>query len=376
MRFFALMLVCALAGVLACPQVSAAPVYSVTFTNGADNTVSSAAPFSRDSTLVLPPSNGDGFATVHGFANKGRVGATTRIDVTWWNDYSGAFNCNAYSTATTDDFLITGPASPGVVTGSLHLRLSGALSLDGGFPGNGAHASRVGVAVNVRGAQYPYPGYAQTDGDYRYTNGGPYSSGCLAGASGPSLDVPITLTGSFPVNTQFSVSLRVDAGGTPYGNGYFNPGLTLCDAGGSPGGLEGAGLKLESVDGQIMTLPAGYTLDSPDWGIVDNGYLLVGVGDTSRALGRVRLDVTGPNPFVGGARLALYLPRASTVRVTIFDVSGRVVRTLANDWQPKGRRDLLWDGRTDDGAETPTGLYLVNAEGDGGRATLRLVRLR
>jgi hypothetical protein len=376
MRSLTLLMECALAGVLVCPPVSALPLYSVTFTNGSDNTVYSAVPIARDSTFVLPPSNGDGFATVGGFASAGQVGANTRIDVTWWNDYSGAFSCNTYSTATTDDFLITGPTDPAMVTGSLNLRLVAALTLGGGFPGNGAHASRVGMAANVTGTSWPHPGYAQTNGDYSWTNGGPYSSGCLAGASGPNLDVPITLMGSFPVNTPFSVSLRVDAGGTPYGNGFFNPGLTLGDAGGLPGGPGGGGLRLVSVDGQIMTLPAGYSLYSSAWGIADNGYTSVGVKDTSLPSGRLRIELSGPSPFVGGAHLNLYTPRGSAALVTIVDVSGRVVRTLADDWQPEGRRDLLWDGRMDSGTEAPTGLFFVRAESGGQRSILRVVRLR
>ena len=93
MRLRTLMIVCGLAGVLGCPRSPAETLYSVTFVSGAEKTQLSSVPFSRDSTFVLPPSNGGGLATVHGFANPGQVGATTRVDVTWWNDYSGAFSC-------------------------------------------------------------------------------------------------------------------------------------------------------------------------------------------------------------------------------------------------------------------------------------------
>src|SRR5207244_4332658 len=109
----------------------------------------------------------------------------------------------------------------------------------------------------------------------------------------------------------------------------------------------------------FMTLPAGYTLNVPSWGIVDNTSTVTGVDAT--APGRMRLEAVGTNPFRSQARVALYLPKAGSARVVIFDVAGRAVHTLTDGWQPAGRLDLVWDGSGAQGA-APAGLYFVGAE--------------
>jgi hypothetical protein len=230
------------------------------------------------------------------------------------------------------------------------------------------------VAVQVLAAQafYPFGSYGQVFGNYQFTNGGPFSSGVLTGLAGPTVDFAFTLSANFPVNVPFAVDLRVEASGSGYGNFATNPGSVDSDAGGSGPGPADTGLSLEAVNGQVMTLPEGYTLDAPSWGIVNN---LVGVDDVP-APARLRLASAGANPFHGEARVALDLPRAGHARVIVFSVAGRLQRTLVDDRLPAGRRDLVWDGRNSAGASVPPGLYIVRAECAGERAITRLVRAR
>jgi hypothetical protein len=234
--------------------------------------------------------------------------------------------------------------------------------------------SRVAVQVLVRLGVWPYLVYAQVSGDYQYSNAGPFSTGILAGLSGPSPNAQFTVSGDFPVNTPLAVELRLDATSTAYGNFSTNPGATHVDAGGGATAPLGTGLRLDSVNGQIMTLPQGYTLNSASWGIVNNGSTLVAVDDAP-ATSRMSLRLAGANPFVGEARVALDLPRAASARVAVFDLAGRAVRTLADGWFPAGRLELAWDGRSADGATAPPGLYFVRGECDGERGTVRLARV-
>jgi len=363
-----------LAGAFAGAPLAAAPLYTVGFRNQPE--VYSAIPFGRDSTYALAPSNGEGFTTVHAYATAARVGATQHMEMTWTSD-SGTFVSNCFARCRTDDFIITGPVGPTSIPGSLNVRLKSTHSLSGGYGGHGGHASTVAVSVQVAQASYPFGTYGTTFGDYQYTNGGPYSSGCLAGQAGSSLDVPITLATNFPVNVPFAVDLRVEAGGTAYGNSTTNPGAVDSDAGGVPTDPPGAGLWLEAVNGQVITLPEGYTLNAPSWGIVNN---TVGVDESTGPLpgGRLRLGLAlaGANPFRGEGRVALDLPRAGHARVAVFGVDGRALRTLVDGWMPAGRSDVVWDGRGADGAEVAPGIYFVRAEWGREQATTRLARVR
>ena len=60
------------------------------------------------------------------------------------------------------------------------------------------------------------------------------------------------------------------------------------------------------------------------------------------------------------------LPEESAVDLAIYNVSGRLVRTLiANEPQTAGRHEVVWDGRDASGRELPSGVYLSRLESGG-----------
>ena len=52
--------------------------------------------------------------------------------------------------------------------------------------------------------------------------------------------------------------------------------------------------------------------------------------------------------------------------VQVFDVRGRLVRSLHEGPLEAGPHDLAWDGRDDRGAALASGVYLVRARYEGG----------
>lgn len=94
----------------------------------------------------------------------------------------------------------------------------------------------------------------------------------------------------------------------------------------------------------------------------------------------VALAITiAPHPAPSGApvNVTFEAPAGAALRVRIVDVAGRTVRDLWNGRMGAGKAAAEWDGRSNDGAETPAGYYFVcAATADGRAATRRLVRLR
>jgi hypothetical protein len=76
--------------------------------------------------------------------------------------------------------------------------------------------------------------------------------------------------------------------------------------------------------------------------------------------GAFRLYRNSPNPFSRTTRIAYDLPVGSKVYLSIHDVSGRQVRSLADGWQDAGRYSLTWDGRDKKGRACPTGVYFCS----------------
>jgi len=83
-----------------------------------------------------------------------------------------------------------------------------------------------------------------------------------------------------------------------------------------------------------------------------------------------------PNPFNPSTLISYALPAAGRWQVAIFDAQGRRVRTLADEWQLAGRRELRWDGRDDRGAALGSGLYLVRVGGATGSVSGKLLLLK
>jgi hypothetical protein len=66
------------------------------------------------------------------------------------------------------------------------------------------------------------------------------------------------------------------------------------------------------------------------------------------------------NPlFAGKATIHFGLARADRVQIKVFDVSGRLVRTLADRQFTAGEHDVLWDGVDDAGKASPRGVYFT-----------------
>ena len=69
--------------------------------------------------------------------------------------------------------------------------------------------------------------------------------------------------------------------------------------------------------------------------------------------------LAAPNPFNAGTTLRLHLPEAGPVTLTLHNVAGQVVKTLADHVPlPAGVHVLEWDGRDQRGHPVASGLYL------------------
>ncbi|MBU1950685.1 MAG: hypothetical protein KJ927_18375 [Candidatus Eisenbacteria bacterium] len=82
-----------------------------------------------------------------------------------------------------------------------------------------------------------------------------------------------------------------------------------------------------------------------------------------------------PNPF-GGATVVMFdLPAADQVALKIYDVKGRLVRTLADGVLAAGRHNVTWDGRGNDGRKVGGGMYLCTFQTTSQQASGKLFRV-
>ncbi len=87
-----------------------------------------------------------------------------------------------------------------------------------------------------------------------------------------------------------------------------------------------------------------------------------GTGDLPPA---TRLAGVQPNPFNPSTTIRFELAKAGPARVRVYDLSGRLVRTLVDEARPAGAQAVAWDGLDGQGRPAASGVYLVRLEAGG-----------
>ncbi|MBD3334522.1 MAG: M6 family metalloprotease domain-containing protein, partial [Candidatus Eisenbacteria bacterium] len=119
--------------------------------------------------------------------------------------------------------------------------------------------------------------------------------------------------------------------------------------------------------------------------VTDGGWFIDDVALTGATSGAP--DLTGrpggvwmarpwPNPFQGSTTLAFTVSQpGARYRLDLFDLSGRLVRSLARGVAPAAgvRQTVVWDGRTAAGQPSPAGLYFARLEIDGAEVAARKI---
>lgn len=90
--------------------------------------------------------------------------------------------------------------------------------------------------------------------------------------------------------------------------------------------------------------------------------------------GTLRL-VTRPNPFMGGTMIGFALPHAAEVSLGVYDLSGRLVRSLQRGKLAAGEHRFDWNGRDDAGRRVAAGIYFVGLDGRGVQVRAKVVKL-
>jgi hypothetical protein len=120
---------------------------------------------------------------------------------------------------------------------------------------------------------------------------------------------------------------------------------------------------------------------------IDDATLPTGIEGEESGAGRVTspdpvapvvlLGPGSPNPFAIATTIPyrVQVPGVS-VRLRIYDLHGRLVRTLYEGSASTGRHTLSWDGRDDRHQRVAAGVYLADLETVAGRQTAKLVLTR
>jgi hypothetical protein len=80
-------------------------------------------------------------------------------------------------------------------------------------------------------------------------------------------------------------------------------------------------------------------------------------GDVSQLPKEFDLSQNYPNPFNPTTVIEYALPKASQVKIQIYNILGQKVRNLVDEQQEAGYKTIYWDGKDDHGKEISSGVY-------------------
>ena len=75
-----------------------------------------------------------------------------------------------------------------------------------------------------------------------------------------------------------------------------------------------------------------------------------------------RLDQNQPNPFNPSTTIGYAVERDGDVNISVYDVLGRRIATLVNEFQTAGYRSIVWDAKSDEGLRVSSGVYFYRMQ--------------
>ena len=83
-----------------------------------------------------------------------------------------------------------------------------------------------------------------------------------------------------------------------------------------------------------------------------------------------------PNPFNPSTTIQYEVPKAGVVEVNIFDIQGRLVRSILKSNQEAGTHSVVWDSHNSNGNIVVSGTYFCQVLFDGSSLVKKLVLIK
>ena len=83
-----------------------------------------------------------------------------------------------------------------------------------------------------------------------------------------------------------------------------------------------------------------------------------------------------PNPFNPLTNISYFLPVDAEIKLTIYNLRGEKVKELIGDFQAKGWKKIIWDGKDSQGKKVASGIYFCKLQSNAGNEIIKMVLLK
>jgi hypothetical protein len=104
--------------------------------------------------------------------------------------------------------------------------------------------------------------------------------------------------------------------------------------------------------------------------------MIVGVDEFQTKPMDYELIQNYPNPFNPETNINYALPEVADVKLIVYDLTGREIRTLRDATQSAGWYQLKWDGLDDNGSPVNSGVYFTRLQAGSDVRTIKMINLK
>jgi len=128
-------------------------------------------------------------------------------------------------------------------------------------------------------------------------------------------------------------------------------------------------VKVRAVDGLVVAATHGN-------GVYSNTFPTSVEEEDSSLPEEFALHQNYPNPFNPSTAISFALARASQTSIKIFNIQGKQIASLLNEYKKSGNHTISWDGKDKNGREVASGVYYYRIVTPFNTATRKMTLLR
>lgn len=91
---------------------------------------------------------------------------------------------------------------------------------------------------------------------------------------------------------------------------------------------------------------------------------------------RIKLYQNYPNPFNPSTEIKFKLNKSETVSIKVYNILGKEIKLLLQEYLPAGEHNILWDGKDNEGSPLSSRIYFIQMKAGKYQQTIKSVLLK
>ena len=114
--------------------------------------------------------------------------------------------------------------------------------------------------------------------------------------------------------------------------------------------------------GDIVFTSASFAADKPHLYMIEHSGTLEALEENPSMPNKISISQNYPNPFNPETRFQYNIPVDGVVSIKVYDILGKKIKTLVNQWKSAGVHNEIWNGQNDNNQVVSSGVYFYQVK--------------